>query len=126
MYDFMLTSEERELKKEVRRFVSEKVTADFRRAMDRDEITYPREGMEQSYISYCSPFFLDTFQNLCSAFTKPFPQKRAFIKFLSTQINLGGLKDLRGPLKKWPSRQASRQQGYDTADRVRKEGSGVS
>ena len=43
MYDFMLTPEERDLKKEVRRFVLEEVTADFLRKMDKDEITYPRE-----------------------------------------------------------------------------------
>ena len=43
MYDFMLTPEERDLKKEVRQFVREEVTADFLRKMDKDEITYPRE-----------------------------------------------------------------------------------
>jgi acyl-CoA dehydrogenase len=43
MYDFMLTPEERELKKEVRRFVREEVSADFLRQMDRNEISYPRE-----------------------------------------------------------------------------------
>jgi alkylation response protein AidB-like acyl-CoA dehydrogenase len=43
MYDFMLTPEERELKKMVRQFVLEQVTADFLRKMDKDEITYPRE-----------------------------------------------------------------------------------
>ncbi|MGD8371479.1 MAG: acyl-CoA dehydrogenase family protein [Syntrophobacterales bacterium] len=43
MYDFMLTPEERELKKIVRQFVVEEVTADFLRKMDKDEITYPRE-----------------------------------------------------------------------------------
>ncbi len=43
MYDFILTPEERELKKEARRFVLEEVTADFLRKMDEDEITYPRE-----------------------------------------------------------------------------------
>jgi len=43
MYDFILTPEERELKKEVRQFVIEEVTADFLRKMDEDEITYPRE-----------------------------------------------------------------------------------
>jgi alkylation response protein AidB-like acyl-CoA dehydrogenase len=43
MYDFMLTSAERELKKEVRRFVLEEVAPDFLRKMDNDEIIYPRE-----------------------------------------------------------------------------------
>jgi acyl-CoA dehydrogenase len=43
MYDFMLTPEERDLKKEVRQFVLEEVSADFLRQMDKDEITYPRE-----------------------------------------------------------------------------------
>ena len=36
MYDFMLTPEERELKKEVRQFVLEEVTGDFLRTMDKD------------------------------------------------------------------------------------------
>lgn len=43
MYDFILTPEERELKKEARQFALEEVTADFLRKMDEDEITYPRE-----------------------------------------------------------------------------------
>ncbi|MBT8406427.1 MAG: acyl-CoA/acyl-ACP dehydrogenase, partial [Deltaproteobacteria bacterium] len=43
MYDFMLTPEERDLKKKVRQFVREEVAADFLRKMDKDEITYPRE-----------------------------------------------------------------------------------
>ncbi len=43
MYDFILTPEERELKKEARQFALEEVTADFLRKMDDDEITYPRE-----------------------------------------------------------------------------------
>ena len=43
MYDFMLTPEERELKKEVRQFVFGEVTPDFLRKMDNDEIIYPRE-----------------------------------------------------------------------------------
>jgi len=43
MYDFMLTPEERDLRKKVRQFVLEEVTADFLRKMDKDEITYPRE-----------------------------------------------------------------------------------
>jgi alkylation response protein AidB-like acyl-CoA dehydrogenase len=47
MYDFMLTPEERKLKKEVRQFVRDEVTGDFLREMDRDEITYPREFVEK-------------------------------------------------------------------------------
>jgi len=47
MYDFMLSPEERELKKEVRQFVRDEVTGDFLRKMDRDEITYPREFVER-------------------------------------------------------------------------------
>ena len=47
MYDFMLTPEERELKKEVRQFVLDEVTGDFLRKMDRNEITYPREFVEK-------------------------------------------------------------------------------
>ena len=47
MYDFMLTPEERELKKEVRQFVRDEVTGDFLRKMDRNEITYPREFVEK-------------------------------------------------------------------------------
>jgi len=43
MYDFLLTPEERKLKKEVRRFVFEEVTPDFLRKMDNNEIVYPRE-----------------------------------------------------------------------------------
>lgn len=43
MYDFILTPEERELKKEARRFALEEVTSNFLRKMDEDEITYPRE-----------------------------------------------------------------------------------
>lgn len=47
MYDFMLTPAEQELKEEARRFVREEITGDFLRAMDRDEITYPREFVEK-------------------------------------------------------------------------------
>ncbi len=47
MYDFMLTSEEQELKKEVRKFVREEITGDFLRKMDKNEITYPREFVEK-------------------------------------------------------------------------------
>ncbi|MDY6823701.1 MAG: acyl-CoA dehydrogenase family protein [Thermodesulfobacteriota bacterium] len=47
MYDFMLTPEERELKKEIRAFVREEVSSDFLRRMDKNEITYPREFVEK-------------------------------------------------------------------------------
>lgn len=47
MYDFLLTPEEQDLKKEVRQFVREEITSEFLRRMDRDEITYPREFVEQ-------------------------------------------------------------------------------
>jgi acyl-CoA dehydrogenase len=47
MYDFMLKPEEREIKKEVRKFVKEEVTSDFLRKMDKDEIVYPREFVEK-------------------------------------------------------------------------------
>ncbi len=47
MYDFMLTSKERALKKEVRRFVRQEITSEFLRKMDNNEITYPRDFMEQ-------------------------------------------------------------------------------
>ncbi len=47
MYDFMLTPEEQELKKEVRAFVREEIKSDFLREMDKNEITYPREFVEK-------------------------------------------------------------------------------
>ncbi|NOY68020.1 MAG: acyl-CoA/acyl-ACP dehydrogenase [Deltaproteobacteria bacterium] len=47
MYDFMLTPEARELKKEVRNFVREEISSDFLRKMDKNEITYPREFVEK-------------------------------------------------------------------------------
>ena len=47
MYDFLLTPEERALKKEVRAFVREEITSDFLRKMDKDEIVYPREFVEK-------------------------------------------------------------------------------
>ncbi|MGM0403400.1 MAG: acyl-CoA dehydrogenase family protein, partial [Thermodesulfobacteriota bacterium] len=47
MYDFMLTPEEQELKKEVRAFVREEIGSDFLRKMDKNEITYPREFVEK-------------------------------------------------------------------------------
>lgn len=47
MYDFMLTQKERELKKEVRKFVREEITSEFLRKMDKNEITYPRDFVEK-------------------------------------------------------------------------------
>lgn len=47
MYDFLLTPEERALKKEVREFVREEISSDFLRKMDKDEIVYPREFVEK-------------------------------------------------------------------------------
>ncbi len=46
MYDFLLTPEEQEVKKEVRQFVREEISSDFLRKMDKNEITYPREFVE--------------------------------------------------------------------------------
>jgi acyl-CoA dehydrogenase len=47
MYDFLLTPEEQELKKEVREFAREEITGDFLRKMDKDEIVYPRDFVEK-------------------------------------------------------------------------------
>ncbi len=47
MYDFLLTPEEQELKKEARSFVREEISGDFLRQMDKNEITYPREFIEK-------------------------------------------------------------------------------
>ena len=47
MYDFLLTPEEQELKKEVREFAREEISSDFLRKMDKDEIVYPREFIEK-------------------------------------------------------------------------------
>ncbi len=47
MYDFLLTPEEQELKRETRAFVREEITGDFLRKMDKDEIIYPREFVEK-------------------------------------------------------------------------------
>ena len=46
MFDFLLTEEEKKLKQEVRRFVREEVPSSLIRAMDADEVKYPREYME--------------------------------------------------------------------------------
>lgn len=47
MHDFLLTPEERDLKREARDFVRTEITSDFLRRMDKDEITYPREFVEK-------------------------------------------------------------------------------
>jgi acyl-CoA dehydrogenase len=47
MYDFLLTPEERALRDEVRQFVRDEITPDFLRAMDKDEIVYPREFVDK-------------------------------------------------------------------------------
>nr|MDA8405063.1 acyl-CoA dehydrogenase family protein [Desulfobacteraceae bacterium] len=47
MYDFLLTPEEQELKREARKFAREEITGDFLRKMDKDEIIYPREFVEK-------------------------------------------------------------------------------
>jgi alkylation response protein AidB-like acyl-CoA dehydrogenase len=47
-YDFMLTDEERKLRDEVRCFVKEDVPSELLRAMDRNEIDYPRGFVEQA------------------------------------------------------------------------------
>jgi len=47
MYDFLLTHEERELKKEIREFVREEISSDFLRKMDKNEIEYPREFVKK-------------------------------------------------------------------------------
>ena len=47
MYDFLLTPDQRDLKREARQFVREEITGDFLRQMDRDEIKYPREFVEK-------------------------------------------------------------------------------
>lgn len=47
MYDFLLTKEELELKKEVREFVREEISSDFLRKMDKNEIEYPREFVKK-------------------------------------------------------------------------------
>jgi alkylation response protein AidB-like acyl-CoA dehydrogenase len=47
MYDFMLSPAEKALRDEVRQFVREGVSSDFLRALDKDEIIYPREFVEK-------------------------------------------------------------------------------
>ena len=45
-YQPLMTEEERALQQEVRKFVRDEVSHDFMRALDRDEILYPREYVE--------------------------------------------------------------------------------
>ena len=47
MYDFMLTPAEQAVKKEAREFVNTQISSQFLREMDKDEIVYPREFVEQ-------------------------------------------------------------------------------
>ena len=47
MYDFILSEEAKAIGKELRDFVRKEVSADLLRAMDRDEIRYPREFVEK-------------------------------------------------------------------------------
>ena len=46
MYDFLLTEEEKKLQEEVRRFVKERVPSSLIRAMDTDQVKYPKEYVE--------------------------------------------------------------------------------
>jgi len=46
-YADLLSEEQKQIQKEVREFVRDEVTHDFVRALDRDEITYPREYVEK-------------------------------------------------------------------------------
>jgi len=47
MFDFLLTAGEKQLKEEVKRFVKEEVPSSMIRAMDADQVKYPREYMEK-------------------------------------------------------------------------------
>ena len=47
MHDFMLTPDERELKREVRRFVRDEIASTYLNQMDRDEIVYPRDFVDK-------------------------------------------------------------------------------
>jgi acyl-CoA dehydrogenase len=46
MYDFMLDQQTQDLVREVRDFVATEVTPEFLQAMDRDEIRFPRQFVE--------------------------------------------------------------------------------
>ncbi len=47
MYDFMLTPAEQAVKKKAREFVNTQISSRFLRDMDKDEIVYPREFVQQ-------------------------------------------------------------------------------
>jgi len=47
MYDFMLSEEGKSTVREIREFVRDEVPSEYLRAMDRDEIRYPREFVEK-------------------------------------------------------------------------------
>jgi len=47
MYEFLLTDEERKLQDEVRRFVKEEVPSSLVRAMDADQVKYPKDYMKR-------------------------------------------------------------------------------
>ncbi len=46
-YDVLMTHEDRSIRQEVRQFVRDEVSPDFVRAMDREEIKYPREFVQK-------------------------------------------------------------------------------
>ena len=46
-YESLLNDEEKAIQREVRKFVRDEVSHDFIRALDRDEIKYPREYVEK-------------------------------------------------------------------------------
>ncbi|MGO9120892.1 MAG: acyl-CoA dehydrogenase family protein [Desulfomonilaceae bacterium] len=46
-YDVLMTDEDRSIQQEVRQFVRDEVPSDFVRAMDREEIKYPREFVQK-------------------------------------------------------------------------------
>jgi len=46
-YESLINDEEKAIQREVRKFVRDEVSHDFIRALDRDEIKYPREYVEK-------------------------------------------------------------------------------
>jgi hypothetical protein len=48
-YQTLMTDEERAIQQEVRQFVRDEVSHDFIRALDHDEIKYPREYDEDMW-----------------------------------------------------------------------------
>ena len=46
-YDVLMTDEDRSIQQEVRQFVRDEVPSDFVRAMDREEVKYPREFVQK-------------------------------------------------------------------------------